>query len=230
VLDPRFNFLFDAAAASTAASASVAAAMNNPGVSDGAGSSSNDTAAVGNSEGQSANLAPVPPLAVDVLLGAQPILGRPPFLGPRVRKLTATQHVLGGLDWSCSSSRPVQQLRTGLRVLTGPWDDARWGQLLTLLADHPPRDLQPEGVQFLRGLPMFLLVKQPQGLLQQQQGGLQDSMQQPGASSSSSSGVEGGPAAPEAAPASQIVALGSSTDWVLAPAAVLQACAGVYAG
>jgi hypothetical protein len=53
---------------------------------------------------------------------------------------------------------------------------------------------------------------------------LQDPNQQP--DSSSSNGVEGGPAAQEAPPTSQLVALGSSTDWVLAPAAVLQACTG----
>lgn len=206
VLDPRFNFLIDPAAATPPAALS-------------APSSAAEDATAGSAEGRRQALAPAPPLPVQMLLGLQPMIGRPPFLGPLVQKLTAVQHVLGGLDWACSSSRTVQQLSTGLKVQAGPWDEQRWMQLFTLLADHPPRDLQPQDVAVLRELPMFRLAAQPQK--QQGVGGYGQPAGGSGAAGSSASG--GGY---EQAAASQLVALGSSTEWVLAPAAVMQACAG----
>jgi hypothetical protein len=215
VLDPRFNFLIDPSASHSigpAAPAQSAVAEAAPGEEPGPAAA----AAV--------SLPPVPALPVRLLLGHQPLIGRPPFLGPLVQKLAATQHVLGGLDWSCSSSRPVQQLSTGLPVLTGPWREQRWTQLFTLLADHPPRDVQPDGVEFLRSLPMYRLVSP--GPQQQQQQQQQQGHGQPVLGSSAADRGAGADSSGDGGQQTQLVALGSSTDWVLAPSAVLQACAG----
>jgi len=187
LLDPRFTFLI-APAAQAGASSSTAAAGDGP--------------------------PSAPPLPVHMLLGLQPMIGRPPFIGPMVKKLAATQHVLGGLDWGCGHSKAVQQLSTGLTAAVSAWDEQRWTQLFKLLADHPPRDLQPDGVRFLHSLPMYRLVAQPQHQQEREQ------QQDP-----ECAGQQAG--ADAAAPCPQLVALGSSTDWVLAPAAALQACAGV---
>ena len=208
VLDPRFNFLIDPAAASPPAALPLPSPA--PAAED---------ATAGSAEGRRQALAPVPPLQVQMLLGLQPMIGRPPFLGPLVQKLTAVQHVLGGLDWACSSSRTVQQLSTGLKVQAGPWDEQRWTQLFTLLADHPPRDLLPPDVAVLREFPMYRRAAQPQK--QQGLGGYGQPAGGSGAAGRSASG--GGDEQPAQ---SQLVALGSSTEWVLAPAAVMQACAG----
>lgn len=201
LLDPRFNFLISAAAG-TAAPASASAS----------------TAAA----------AVVPPLPVHLLLGDQPLLGRPPFLGPLVRKLAATQQVLGGFDWDCSHSRTVQQLSTGLTAAVEPWDESRWTRLFTLLADHPPRDLLPDGIQFLRDLPMYRLVQQPQPQQQTQAQAQLQQLQQWQGMAAEPQLTAGGADSAAAAQASgvQLVALGSSTNWVLAPTSVLQACAG----
>lgn len=211
VLDPRFNFLIDPAASGSAGPAEPAAAAALQ-------------AALGEEPavGPAVGLAPVPALPVHMVVGLQPLVGRPPFLGPLVQKLAATQHVLGGLDFSCSICRPVQQLSTGLPVLTGSWNEQMWSQLFALLADHPPRDVQPDGVQFLRSLPMYRLVSPAPQQQQQEQGHGQPvvgSAADPGAGS-------GGSRDGEQDVSTQLVALGSGTDWVLAPSAVLQACAG----
>lgn len=188
LLDPRFNFLITPAAQAGASSTAAAAAGDGP--------------------------PSAPPLPVHMLLGLQPMIGRPPFIGPLVKKLAATQHVLGGLDWGCGHSKAVQQLSTGLTAAVSAWDEPRWTQLFTLLTDHPPRDLQPDGVRFLRSLPMYRLVAQPQHQQEREQ------QQDPeGAGQQADAGAA-------AATRPQLVALESSTDWVLAPAAALQACAG----
>jgi hypothetical protein len=133
VLDPRFSFVI-----STAAGADAAAAA-------GSGEST-----------------PPPALDPALLFGPLPLVGRPPFLGPLVRKLAAADAVLGGLDWSLARSRPVQQLACGLPAAVAAWDSGQWLRLFELLAAHPPRDLQPDGVRFLRRLPMFPLVQASQ--------------------------------------------------------------------
>lgn len=219
VLDPRFNFLIDPAASNPLA----APPAPSPAAAAPASASATDTTAAAEHEGSLQGQVTVPHLPVQMLLGLQPLIGRPPFLGPLVAKLTAVQLVLGGLDWSCNSSRTVQQLNTGLRVQAGLWDEQRFTQLFTLLADHPPRDLQPHDVAMLRELPMYRLaqppaVTQPPAVAQP----LEQGQGQPPSSSSAEGGSNGD--MPAAAP--QLVTLGSSTEWVLAPAAVMQACAG----
>lgn len=156
-----------------------------------------------------------------MLLGPLPIIGRPPFLGPLVKKLAATEATLGGLDWSLTAARPLQQLSTGLQAAVGGWGPAQWVRLFELLANNPPRDLQPGGIAFLRSLPMYRLVRQPR-LHQLPSEGQEEQQEQQRAGGGGIEGSAGGGSS------SHLVALGDGgqDEWILAPAALLQACAG----
>lgn len=139
------------------------------------------------------------------LLGLQPVLDRPPFLGPLVTKFLTAQQVLGSFRDSQAAS---------------PWDESIWSKLFDLLADHPPRDLQPESIRFLRSLPMF------RRLQQQQQQTAAESAVEAGSTDAASSHEEGDSSTAEAVRASKLVALGDDGTWVLVPQTVLEKCSG----
>jgi hypothetical protein len=221
VLDPRFNFIFTAAPAATPATPAAGA----------------NAAAV---------VAP-PGLPMDQLLGQQPVLGRPPFLGPLVRKLAGAQQQLGSLTPTTSAATAAAAAVSATAAAAAAvWDDATWCKLFVLLADNPPRDLQPAEVSFLRSLPMFRRLKVQRaaaaaasmaaasGQYRQQQqeadGWLQDEdlLVTDGLAAAGEAEVEGAAAAAAAAATGrgQLVALGEDSRWVLAPQAVVQECQG----
>jgi hypothetical protein len=156
-----------------------------------------------------------------------------------VRKFAVAQQHLGSLTPAAAAASSAA---------AAVWDEDTWCKLFVLLADNPPRDLQPGEVTFLRSLPMFrrLQVQQqlfaanevpavPQEQQQQQDdededGWLQDDLllqgsNAAGAAGGGAAGAAGGGAA-AAVPARQLVVLGGDSRWVLAPQAVVQECQG----
>jgi hypothetical protein len=149
-----------------------------------------------------------------------------------VRKFARAQQHLGSLTPAAATAASP--------AAAAAWDEGTWCKLFVLLADNPPRDLQPGEASFLRSLPMFrrLQVQQQQfaanevaAVTQQQQqqqeeededGWLQDDLLLQG--SDAAAGAAGGGEA--AVAARQLVALGDDSRWVLAPQAVVQECQG----
>jgi hypothetical protein len=209
VLDPRFNHIFTAAAPTATTHTAPA--------------SSGSAAAAGGGD-----VIGPPGLPVDQLLGQQPVLGRPPFLGPLVRKLAAAQQHLGSLTAAAAAAGTSSAATAAAAV----WDEGTWCKLFVLLADHPPRDLQPGEVSFLRSLPMFRLLQVQQPVAetaptdppqqQQQQEGEEDAE----GWEQDDLLLQGGADAAAARAAGQCVALGDDSRWVLAPQAVVQECQG----
>jgi hypothetical protein len=134
--------------------------------------------------------------------------------------MAAADTALGGLDFSFAGARPLAQLSCGIEAaVEGSWGAQQWGQLFELLAANPPRDLQPDGVRFLRTLPMFALAPPAAAAAAAIAAPAQQQEQEQGA------------AAADAPTAPQLVALGAADGgeqeaWVLAPAALRQACQG----
>jgi hypothetical protein len=85
------------------------------------------------------------PVPVELLFGPQPLIGRPPFLGPLLRKLC-------GAETQLAAPPPVS---------VATWDVELKEKVFGLLADNPPRDLDAPEVQWLRRLPIFRRLALP---------------------------------------------------------------------
>ncbi|KIY97788.1 hypothetical protein MNEG_10174, partial [Monoraphidium neglectum] len=130
------------------------------------------------------------------LTGPRPRIGRPPFLGPLVRKMAAV----------CSA---------------GMLDPAAWsvqdrGRLFQLLSDHPPRDLAAPEVDLLRSLPLYARLPPPAAAF---------NADGPSTSAEGGEAASGGGSG-AVAEREELVALGDRTDWLLVPARCLDQLGG----
>eukprot|EP00879_Flechtneria_rotunda_P005855 GHRR01006161.1.p1 GENE.GHRR01006161.1~~GHRR01006161.1.p1 ORF type:complete len:2934 (+),score=1214.27 GHRR01006161.1:179-8980(+) len=215
VLDPRFNAIFSTGAgvarnADSTSSIAIDSAINPA------------AAAEGSIRAQAGNfLAPAQPVPVEHLLGPQPVLGRPPFLGPLVVKMAKAQEQLDSLKD------------------TGVWDSQLWFKLFVLLADNPPRDLQADNVGFLRSLPMYKRLEVQTTADSEQQPHHHHNHQQQQHFNSADAGLTSTGGSRQSAVSGntsliddggsnlQLVALGQEASWVLTSQALLCQCEGL---
>jgi hypothetical protein len=134
-----------------------------------------------------------------------------------VRKLAGAQQQLGSLTETAAATGPA--------AAAVAWDESTWCKLFALLADNPPRDLQPGDVSFLRSLPMFRRLKVQQHVAEEAPQQQQQQEDAEGWLQDDALLADGGGAA-AAAEQGQLVALGEGSSWVLAPQAVVQECQG----
>lgn len=158
------------------------------------------------------------------LTGPPPRLGRPPFLGPLIRKLAAAR-------------------AAGL-LAPGRWPPAGRRRLFSLLADHPPRDLGEGEIDLLRSLPIFERLAPPPAAAAVAGGGRGGGSEEgegerwhdagggeggEGSGGSSGGGSGGGDDVGDSG-GGELVALGDRSDWLLVPARCLEQLGGEAAG